>query len=64
MEKSHHSPHLIELKTAQIFAQIPAAFQIMPKYHQVHKSGLLKEVAGLKAVILPSARNESIQQPL
>lgn len=64
MEKSHHLPHLAGVKTAQIFAQIPVASQIMPKYHQAQKSGMLKGVAGLKGVIFLSASNESIQQPL
>lgn len=64
MEKSHHSPWLAGVKTAQIFAQIPVASQIVPKYHQAHKSGVLKEVVRPKGVILLSASNESIQQLL
>lgn len=62
MKKSYYSPHLPGMKTAQTSAQIQIASQIMPKYHQAHKSGVLKEAVGLKGVILPSARNESIQQ--
>lgn len=64
MKKSYHSPHLAGMKTAQISAQIQVASQIMPKYHQAHKSGVLKEAVGLQGVIFPSARNESIQQSL